>query len=107
MNRLGDMGMDFLCDALCENTALEYLDLFDVNFTNKGGSYIEYSLRLNKTLRWLRLSNTTVSSEVSQVLLDTVLESKSLLTFRWINLMPIRDKEWDCCQIDKLMLVEF
>jgi Ran GTPase-activating protein (RanGAP) involved in mRNA processing and transport len=39
-NRLGDLGMDHLCDALCDNTSLEHLDLFDCHFTNLGGTYL-------------------------------------------------------------------
>lgn len=36
----------------------------------------------------LRLANTKVSTEVSEVLLKTMIGSKSLKTVRWINLLP-------------------
>ena len=50
--------MDHLCDALCDNKTLEYLDLFGCWFTNQGGTYLDHTLKRNSSLRWLRLANT-------------------------------------------------
>jgi len=50
--------MDHLCDALCDNTNLEYLDLFDCPFSNLGGTYLDHTIKRNQSVRWLRLANT-------------------------------------------------
>lgn len=36
LNRLGDAGVELICNAVALNTALEFLDLFDVDFSNVG-----------------------------------------------------------------------
>ena len=77
--------MDHLCDALCDNTALEYLDMFDCQFGNMGATYLEHTLKTNKILKWLRLANTQVNIELSELIINTALDS-SLRTLRWTTL---------------------
>lgn len=97
LNRLGDEGIDYLSEALALNSALEHLDLFDVEFTNFGARFLETALRRNTaTLKSLRLSNTKVTVDHAQLLVEAVNNSSSLQSFRWVNLLPMReDRVWD------------
>ena len=75
MNKIGNMGMDFLGDALSVNTSLEYLDLFDVDFSNEGCAYLDQALKTNKALVSLKLANTHVSSDLSDQLMGTIIKA--------------------------------
>lgn len=73
INYFGDAGIEYLTAALSHNQSLEMLDLFDVPFSDVGAQYIEAMLRSPLSrLKSLRLSNTTVSSDISEMLLQTV-----------------------------------
>ena len=69
MNKLGNVGLEYLADALSLNTALEYLDAFDVNFSNEGATYLDNAIRKNSSLKSIRLANTHVSADISESLL--------------------------------------
>ena len=73
MNKLGDEGMDYLSEALAVNTVLEYLDLFDVPFSNTGARFLERALQRNTmSLKNLRLANTKVTVDHAETLIDTI-----------------------------------
>ena len=69
MNKLGNIGMEYLADALGLNTALEYLDAFDLNFSNEGAIYLDNAIRKNSSLKSIRLANTHVSADISENLM--------------------------------------
>ena len=107
-NPLGDEGVDHLSEALAINTALEHLDLFDVPFTNNGSRFLEQALRRNTVnLRSLRLANTRVTVDHAEALIDAVNNNAGLLSFRWVNLLPMREgRGWDRADKDKVIQVE-
>lgn len=107
-NMLTDEGIDHLSEALAVNTALEHLDLFDVPFTNNGARFLERALRRNTiTLKSLRLSNTRVTVDFAEMLIDAINNSVSLFSFRWVNLLPMREgRGWDRSDKDKVIQVE-
>jgi hypothetical protein len=47
-----------------------------------------------------------VNLEVAELIINSVLESRSLKTLRWVNLMPIRTEYYDRSTFEKLILVE-
>ena len=104
-NQLGDEGIDHLSEAIAINTCLEHLDLFDVPFTNNGARFLEQALRRNSvTLKSLRLANTRVTVDHAEALIDAVNNSVGLLSFRWVNLLPMREgRGWDRSDKDKVI----
>ena len=69
MNKLDNTGVAYLADAIATNTALEYLDLFDVNFSNEGASHLDSAIRKNTSLKSIRLANTHISADYSESLM--------------------------------------
>ncbi len=59
-NKLGDVGLQYLSNALKVNTGLAFLDLFDADFGEEGAISLAEALLLNKSLVNLRLCNTHV-----------------------------------------------
>ena len=108
MNPLGDEGIDHLSEALAINTTLEHLDLFDVPFTNNGARFLERALRRNTiTLKSLRLANTRVTVDHAEVLIDAVNNCVGMMSFRWVNLLPMREgRGWNRADKDKVIQVE-
>ena len=105
MNRLGDEGLDYLSEALALNRVLEHLDLFDVEFSNQGARFLELALRRNSiTLKTLRLANSRVTVDQAELLVSAVNDSVSLHSFRWVNLLPMREgRLWDRADKDKVI----
>jgi hypothetical protein len=77
---------------LLVNEDLNYLDLFDVDITNEGAEELIGTLKKSKGLHWLRLANTHLSSDYAEELLSSIRENPALKVFRWVNLLPIRNR---------------
>lgn len=108
-NRLGDEGIDYLGEAISINTTLEHLDLFGAEFGNLGARFLEHALRKNRTsLKSLRLANTRVTVEQAELLLDAVNSNVALQSFRWVNLLPMRENSaWNRSDKEKVVQVDF
>ena len=104
-NKLGDEGIDHLSEALSVNTSLEHLDLFDVSFSNDGARFLERALRRSTLLlKTLRLSNTRVTVDHVEQLVDAVNKNAYMQSFRWVNLLPMREgRIWDRSDYQKVI----
>jgi hypothetical protein len=96
-----------LSDALSFNSSLEFLDLFDVDFSNEGASLLEAALKKNESLMSLRLANTNVTTEASEPLLKTMIGSRTLKAVRWVNLLPFGGTIHVENSLSKLIQIEY
>eukprot|EP00347_Sterkiella_histriomuscorum_P017190 403350327 len=72
-NKVGNVGMNFLAEALKINQGLQFLDLFDCDFEDDGAFSLAECILQNKHLINLRIANTRVTQQASQPLLKTLL----------------------------------
>ena len=88
-NPLNDLGIIQLFMAIASNQSLQMLDLFDIEFGDEGANKIAEALMYNKSIIWLQMANTSVTPTIAKLLLNSVLASENIKTFRWSNIGEI------------------
>ena len=61
--------MENLADAISRNISLEFLDAFDIDFSNSAAKSLDQAVRKNASLKSIRLANSRVSADVAESLL--------------------------------------
>ncbi|CAM2705337.1 unnamed protein product, partial [Rotaria socialis] len=77
-NQIGDVGAQFLADALRVNTTLTRLDLYTNQIGDSGAQYLGEALKTNKSLTLLQLQTNQIGDSGAQYLADALKVNKTL-----------------------------
>ncbi|CAF4031108.1 unnamed protein product, partial [Rotaria magnacalcarata] len=75
-NQIGDVGAQFLADALKANTTLTRLDLYTNQIGDSGAQYLGEALKTNKSLTLLQLQTNQIGDSGAQYLADALKVNK-------------------------------